>query len=78
MERQIDEIYEFIDLKVSAIFINPVDWIGAKTALEDAKKAGIKIIAIDIDVFDDRLIDISKPVTTGPGSNMIDDEEEDI
>lgn len=57
LEKQIDEIYEFIDLKVSAIFINPVDWIGVKTALEDAKKAGIKIIAIDTDVFDDELID---------------------
>ncbi|MDO5516500.1 MAG: sugar ABC transporter substrate-binding protein [Clostridium sp.] len=57
LEKQIDEIYEFIDLKVSAIFINPVDWIGVRTALADAKKAGIKIIAIDTDVFDDGLIE---------------------
>lgn len=57
LEKQIDEIYEFIDLKVNAILINPVDWIGVRTALKDAKKAGIKIIAIDTDVFDDELID---------------------
>ena len=44
-------------MKVDAIFINTVDWIGIKPALEDAKKAGIIIIAIDTDVYDENLID---------------------
>lgn len=57
LNKQIEEIYEFINLKVDAIFISPVDWVGVRAALEDAKKQGIKIIAIDTDVFDDDLID---------------------
>ena len=57
LDKQIEEIYDFIDMKVDAIFINTVDWIGIKPALEDAKKAGIIIIAIDTDVYDENLID---------------------
>lgn len=57
LSKQIEEIYDFIDLKVDAIFINPVDWIGIKGALQDAKKAGITVIAIDTDVYDYDLID---------------------
>ena len=57
LDKQIEEIYDFIDMKVDAIFIYTVDWIGIKPALEDAKKAGIIIIAIDTDVYDENLID---------------------
>ena len=57
LQKQIDEIYEFIDLKVDAIFINPIDWIGIKSALKDAKAAGIIIIAIDTDVYEDDVVD---------------------
>lgn len=57
LDKQIEEIYDFIDMKVDAIFINTVDWIGIKPALEDAKKAGIIIIAIDTDVYHENLID---------------------
>lgn len=56
LEKQIQEIYDFIDLEVKAIFINPVDWIGIKPALEAAKKAGIIVIAIDTNVYDENLI----------------------
>ena len=56
LEKQIEEIYEFIDLEVDAIFINPVDWIGIKSALNAAKKAGIILIAIDTNVYDEDLI----------------------
>ena len=57
LDKQIEEIYDFINMKVDAIFINAVDWRGIKPALEDAKKAGIIIIAIDTDVYDEELID---------------------
>lgn len=57
IEKQIQEIYDFIDLGVKAIFINPVDWIAIKPALEAAKKAGITVIVIDADVYDENLVD---------------------
>lgn len=57
LDKQIEEVYDFIDLKVDAIFINAVDWKGIKPALEDAKEAGIIIIAIDTDVYDESLVD---------------------
>ena len=55
LDKLIEEIYDFIDLKVDAIFINPVDWVGIRNALIDAQKAGIIIIAIDTDIYDDDL-----------------------
>ena len=57
IEKQIQEIYDFIDLDVKAIFINTVDWIAIKPALEAANKSGITVIAIDADVYDEDLVD---------------------
>ena len=55
-EKQIEQIYELIDRKVAAIFLNPVDWKGVKPALEAAKKAGIPVIAVDTPVYDTDLV----------------------
>lgn len=55
-EKQTQEIYEFIKLKVKAIFINPVDWKQIKPALMAAKKAGIPVIVVDTPVYDNKLV----------------------
>lgn len=54
--KQIDQIQEFIDMKVDAIFLNPVDWHFVKPALEAAKKAKIPVINVDAPVYDLDLI----------------------
>lgn len=54
-DKQIKQIYEFINLKVQAIFINPVDWIEIKPALKAAKNAGIPVIIVDTPVYDNEL-----------------------
>ena len=56
VEKQISQIREFVDLKVSAIFVNPVDWKEIRPALEEAKKAGIPVIVVDSDVYDTSLV----------------------
>lgn len=56
IEKQIDQVYELIDLKVEAIFLNPVDWKGIKPALEAAKQAGIPVINLDATVYDEDLV----------------------
>lgn len=56
-DRQMQQIYEFIKLKVKAIFINPVDWKQIKPALVAAKKAGIPVIVVDTPVYDNKLVD---------------------
>ena len=56
VEKQISQIQEFVKLKVSAIFINPVDWKAITPALEVAKNAGIPVIVIDSDVYDESLV----------------------
>jgi ribose transport system substrate-binding protein len=55
-DKQIEQIYEFINLKVKAIFINPVDWKEIKPALMAAKKANIPVIVVDTPVYDDELV----------------------
>jgi len=54
--KQIDQIRDFIDMKVDAIFLNPVDWHFIKPALEAAKKAKIPVINVDAPVYDLDLI----------------------
>lgn len=56
-DRQMQQIYEFIKLKVKAIFINPVDWKQVKPALIAAKNAGIPVIVVDTPVYDNKLVD---------------------
>lgn len=55
-DKQIEQIYELIDRRVAAIFLNPVDWKGVKPALEAAKEAGIPVIAVDAPVYDSDLV----------------------
>jgi len=55
-EKQTQQIYEFIKLKVKAIFINPVDWKQVKPALVAAKNAGIPVIVVDTPVYDNKLV----------------------
>lgn len=59
LEKQIDQIYDFIDLGVEAIFVNSVDWKGIEPALWDAKEKGIKIITIDTSLYDNDLVNCS-------------------
>jgi len=55
--KQIDQIQDFIERKVSAIFLNPVDWHLIEPALRAAKRAGIPIINVDTPVYNQELID---------------------
>ncbi|WP_234122273.1 sugar ABC transporter substrate-binding protein [Clostridium hydrogenum] len=55
-DKQMQQIYEFIKLKVKAIFINPVDWKQVKPALVAAKNAGIPVIVVDTPVYDNKLV----------------------
>ena len=52
VDKQIDQVQEFIDRGVAAIFINPVDWKAIEPALSKAVEAGIPVVAVDSDVFD--------------------------
>lgn len=55
-DKQIEQIYEFINLRVKAIFVNPVDWKEIKPALIAAKKANIPVIVVDTPVYNDELV----------------------
>lgn len=55
-DKQMQQIYEFIKLKVKVIFINPVDWKQVKPALVAAKNAGIPVIVVDTPVYDNKLV----------------------
>ena len=59
LEKQIEQIYDFIDLGVEAIFVNPVEWKGIEPALWGAKEKGIKIITIDTSIYDNDLVSCS-------------------
>ena len=53
-ERQIDELLEE---GVDALLINAVDWKQIGASLDKAKKAGVPVIAVDAEVYDDSGID---------------------
>lgn len=55
-DKQIEQINEFIKLRVKAIFINPVDWKEIKPALMAAKKADIPVIVVDTPVYNNELV----------------------
>lgn len=55
VEKQISQVEEMIERKVDAIFINPVDWKEIGPALEEAAQAGIPIIVVDSEIFDEDL-----------------------
>ena len=50
IDKQIEQIYDFIDEDVDGIFINPVDSKKVTPALKAAKKAGIPIIVMDASI----------------------------
>ena len=57
VERQNEEIEELIDSGVELIFLNPVDWQACGPSIEKARRAGVKVIAIDTNVEDDAEVD---------------------
>ena len=57
VERQNEEIEELIDSGVELIFLNPVDWQACGPSIEKARRAGVKVIAIDTNVGDDAKVD---------------------
>ena len=56
IEKQNQQIEEFVTKKVDGIFVNPID-SSKLTSLESAREAGIPIIAIDASVENKDLID---------------------
>lgn len=56
VEKQIQQIREFIRMRVCAIFLNPVDDYRLHSVLIEAKQAGIPVIVVDSPVSDKGLV----------------------
>lgn len=56
VDKQNEQIYKFIDVKVDGIFINPIDFEQIEPALQAAKRANIPVIIIDAPVSDESLV----------------------
>ncbi|SHJ77083.1 sugar ABC transporter substrate-binding protein [Hespellia stercorisuis] len=56
-ETQLKQIDTFIEKRVDAVFLCPVDWEGVTPGLEKLKEAGIPIINIDTEVKEIDLVD---------------------
>lgn len=48
LDRQIEQIYDFIAMEVDGIFVNPIDSQKIGPALQAARAAGIRIISVDV------------------------------
>lgn len=55
-KKQNEQMKYLVEQKVDAIFLNPVDWKEIKPGLKAAKKAGIPVIVIDSQVYDEDLV----------------------
>lgn len=58
-ERQIEQIREMISEGVDAIFVTPVDYEEIVPVIKEAKKAGIIIISVDTELYDESLAECS-------------------
>lgn len=56
IDTQIEQITDMVNAKVDVIMVDAIDSEGIKPALEEAKKAGIPVIAIDTEVADVDLV----------------------
>ena len=50
------QIEELIKEKVDILLVNAIDWKKVKSGLEAAKKAGVPVIAVDTQVYDESLV----------------------
>ncbi|BAL81816.1 putative D-ribose-binding periplasmic protein [Selenomonas ruminantium subsp. lactilytica TAM6421] len=57
VERQEEAVRELIDSGVEVIFINPVDWQRIGPALQLAREAHVRVIAIDTNVENEDFVD---------------------
>ena len=57
--RQISDVTDFVEMKVDAIIINPVDRTSLRNVIEDAKKQGIPVVAVDNILESDIPVDVS-------------------
>ena len=57
IDKQIEQIYSFIEQKVDGIFVNPIDSKKVLPALEAAKKVNIPVIVVDAPILDSTLSD---------------------
>lgn len=56
-EMQNRQIEGLIEEGVDLLLVNAVDWKAVKTALEEAKKANIPVLAVDAEVYDSSLVE---------------------
>lgn len=56
-EKQNQQIHELIQDGVEALIIAPVDWKEIKSALQEARKAGVIVLIVDSQVYDKELVD---------------------
>ncbi len=57
VEKQIEQIYELLELGIEALIVNPVDFVEIKPALEEAKKRNVIVVVVDTNVYDQELVD---------------------
>ena len=55
-EMQNRQIKELIKENVDILLVNAIDWKSIRTGLEEARKAGIPVIAVDAEVYDSELV----------------------
>lgn len=56
-EKQIEQINDFIDMKIDYLIINPVNSSTVLEALKKAKESGMKIIVVDVPLEDESIAD---------------------
>lgn len=56
-ERQQEQINEMLDEGIDVLVVTPVSWQELTKALQRAKNEGVRIIVVDSDVYDEKLVD---------------------
>lgn len=59
VDKQNEQIFDLIEQRVDAIFVNPIDAKKIEIGLQAAKKAKIPVIVVDAPIYDESLVDCS-------------------
>jgi len=57
--KQNEQIFDMLEEGITALFLNPVDWIEVKPALLACEEAGVPVFSIDTRVYDEQYVAFS-------------------
>lgn len=57
VDRQIEQIEEMLEMGIDVLVLTPVEWESMNSIVKEAKAQGVKIVVVDTNISDEKLVD---------------------